>query len=111
MSRRPITFRNIPADREAVEQIVGPVLGKRSVPNPTVTKYAYVLRFPGSKVITSQRLMRVLDKIPNPKGEGILLAGDFTIEALAIAARASCDVVSSSEPFWTDDRYLSAWPH
>src|SRR5438270_8066717 len=114
MSRRPLISRNIPADRESVAQIIGPTLAKRFVPNPAILQYAYVLRFPGSKVITSQRLARVLEKLPNPETGGILLAGDFTIEALAIGAHVSCEIVLSREPFWTDDRYLSVWsrePH
>jgi hypothetical protein len=108
VSRRPLISRNIPADRESVERIIGPTLAKRFVPNPAILQYAYVLRFPGSKVITSQHLARVLEKLPNPERGGVLLAGEFTIEALAIAAQAPCDIVSSGEPFWTDDGYLSA---
>ena len=107
MSRRPSISRNIAADPASIERIVGPVLAKRYLRNPAIAEYAWVLQFPGSKVVTSQRLLRALAKLPKSAGP-ILLAGDLTIEALNVAAEAGCDIVSKREPFWTDDGYLVA---
>jgi hypothetical protein len=110
MSRRPIVSRNIPADVASIERIIGSILGARYVPNPGIREYAYVLRFPPSQIITSQHLARVLSKLPNPRDGSVLVAGEFTIEALAVAVEASCEIVSRAD-FWTDASYLFSRSH
>ena len=92
VSRRPIISRNITADVASIERTIGSILGARYVPNPEIKEYAYVLRFPPSQVITSQHLARVLSKLPTPRGGSVLVAGEFTIEARAVAVEASCEI-------------------
>jgi hypothetical protein len=105
LSRRPVVSRNVPADVPSIERVIGSILGVRYVPNPGITEYTYVLRFPPSQVITSQHLARVLSKLPTPRGGSVLVAGDFTIEAQAVAVEESCEIVSRTD-FWTDAAYL-----
>jgi hypothetical protein len=90
-----------------VERIIGPMLGKLYVPNPQVFEYGFILRFPAREVVTSQQLMRALNKLQNPKGTILVAGQDFTIEAREAAEESSCDIISAHEFGWTDATYLS----
>lgn len=102
MSLKPTIRTEIPADSEAVTKTIGPMFGKLCIPNPKVTKYAFVLQFPSDGVVTSRALAHAIKKLPDPRGSVLIAANDLTVEARKMAEPEFCDVVSASEFGWTD---------
>ena len=105
MSLKPSVACNVLADRATMEKIIGPKLGKRFAPNPAISEYAYVLRFPTSGVVTSREMAHALRKLPADRGAVLVVGQDFTLEARQAAIAVGCDLTSVSEFGWTDASY------
>jgi hypothetical protein len=107
MSLRPAITVDVPANRASIERVIGSQLGRLFSANPAISEYAYVLRFPSSKVVTSGEITRALRRLSNARGALLAAGYDFTVEAREAAAKARCDIISEKEFGWTDAIYDS----